>query len=93
MTGRQRAATSATWAAVVAAQPLGAAARLVAGQLADRATRDGRVRVSPGQIASCACLPITAVADAPAHLVSLELVARDDRHLVLVVPGRTPEGR
>ena len=84
---------AARWSAAVARESVDRATRLVAGQLADRATRDGRVRVSPGQIASCACLPITAVADAPAHLVSLELVARDDRHLVLVVPGRTPEGR
>ena len=85
--------STADWAAAVARQPLDVAARLVAGQLADRAGRGGRVRVTAGELAASTCLTVTAVDTALAVLASYQLVARDDRHLVLVVPGRTPEGR
>jgi hypothetical protein len=78
----------ATWAGAVARQPLGLAARLVAGRLVDRATRDGRVRVTAAELAAFCCLSVRQTADALATLGSYQLVARDDRHLVLTDPGR-----
>jgi hypothetical protein len=91
----------AAWAAAVARQPLGVAARLVAGQLADRATGDGRVRVAVAEVpASCCppaaavaevpascCPPAAAVADALADLASRGLLVRDGGALVLTVPA------
>ncbi len=40
-------------AAAVARQPLGVAARLVAGQIGDRATPGGRVQVAPADLPAC----------------------------------------
>jgi len=78
----------ATWAAAIARQPLGLAVRLIAGQLADRATRDGRVRATAAELAASCCLSVSQTADALATLGSYQLLARDDRHLVLTDPGR-----
>jgi hypothetical protein len=49
---RAERAGRAAWAAVVARRRHGLAARAVAGQLADRATSDGRVRVAAADLAS-----------------------------------------
>ena len=90
MTSTRGPVDAADWAAAVTRQPLTTAARLVAGQLADRADRHGRVRTTVGDLAACTCLPVTAVADALADLASRQLVARDGRELVLTRPGGTP---
>jgi hypothetical protein len=76
----------APWAADDARRPLGPAARLVPGQLADRATRDGRVRAAADLAASC-CLSVTAPASALADLASRGLLARDGGALVLTLPA------
>jgi hypothetical protein len=77
----------AAWAAAVARQPLGVAARLVAGQIGDRATPGGRVRVAPADLAACCCLRITFVADALADLADRGLLGRDGEALVLTIPA------
>ena len=79
--------TAADWAAAVARQPLDRATRLVAGQLADRAC-DGRVRVTPAELAGSTCLTVTAVDTALADLSSHGMLGRDRRAYVLVLPER-----
>jgi hypothetical protein len=81
---RAERAGRAAWAADDARRPLGPAARLVPGQLADRATRDGRVRAAADLAASC-CLSVTAPASALADLASRGLLARDGGALVLTL--------
>lgn len=77
----------AAWAAAVPRRPLDPAARLVPGQLADRATSDGRVRVAVADLAACCCLPPRQVADALADLAGRGLLARDGGALVLTLPA------
>ncbi len=79
--------TRSEWVRDVARLPLTTAGRLVAGALADRADRTGRVKVSTATLASCTCLPITITADAVADLASHGMLARDGRDLVLTTPG------
>jgi len=87
MTGQPR-IDRGEWMAVVRQQSLDRRTRLVAGLLADRAARDGRVRDTVGELASCVCLTVTQVADAVATLASHELLARDGpRVLLLTRPG------
>ena len=95
MTGTpaDRAVDRDAWARAAAQHPLAPAARLVAGQLTDRADRDGRVRVTAGELAASCCMSVSQTADALATLGSYELLGRADQALVLVGPGRTPEGR
>jgi hypothetical protein len=76
-------ADRAAWAAAIAHQPLGVAARLVAG----RATGDGRVRVAAADLAASCCLSVTAPASALADLASRGLLARDGGALVLTLPA------
>ncbi len=80
-------ADRAAWAADDARRPLGLAARLVPGQLADRATRDGRVRIAAADLAASCCLSVTAPANALADLASRGLLARDGGALVLTLPA------
>jgi hypothetical protein len=84
---RAERAGRAAWAAAVARRPLDPAARLVPGQLADRATGDGRVRVAVAEVAASCCPPAAAVADALADLASRGLLVRDGGALVLTVPA------
>jgi hypothetical protein len=75
------------WAAAVPRRPLDPAARLVPGQLADRATSDGRVRVAVADLAACCCLSPRQVADALADLAGRGLLVRDGGALVLTLPA------
>lgn len=65
---------------------LSSAGRLIVGQLADRASPRGRVRVSAADLAACCCLSVSAVSDALADLTSRGLLGRDGGALVLVLP-------
>ena len=62
--------------------------RTVAGQLADRADRRGRVKATAPELAGCSCPSVTAVANALALLSSYGLLGQDRGVLVLT----TPEG-
>ncbi len=75
-------ADRAAWAADDARRPLGPAAHLVPGQLADRATRDGRVRIAAADLAASCCLSVTATATSN-DLAGRGLLARGGGALVL----------
>ena len=77
----------AEWQQLVRRQPLDRAARTVAGQLADRAGRDGRVCVTVAELAAACCLPVTVTADAVAEFASHGLLGRDGAVFVLTWLG------
>jgi hypothetical protein len=88
MTGQPPRVGRTEWAALIARQPLGVAARLVAGQLIARADRDGLVPFHHPEVSASCCLSTARLADAIAALMCRDLVAyATDTAVVLTRPG------